>query len=110
MAITDEHAIMSLVKSKQRVADHVQVFTPSWINWAHLSGSRLCLLPDDELRMPNRVLPTSKFELHPSNSASALPGQPATASWQVEPPERSGTGTQWKDNDTLSLSLRARRN
>jgi hypothetical protein len=32
-------------------------------------------MPDDELRMPNRVLRTSKFGLHPSNFASALPGQ-----------------------------------
>lgn len=44
-------------------------------NWARHSGSRLCLLPDDELRMPNRIPLTSKFELHPSSFASAIPGQ-----------------------------------
>ena len=28
-----------------------------------------------ELRTPNRVSPTSTFDLHPSNFATALPGQ-----------------------------------
>jgi hypothetical protein len=32
-------------------------------------------MPNDELRMPNRILPTLKFDLHPSNFAPALPGQ-----------------------------------
>ena len=31
-------------------------------------------MPSDELRTPNRVSPTSTFEIHPSNFAS-LPGQ-----------------------------------
>ncbi len=34
---------MNYVKSKQRVADHVEVFTPAWMVAAMLDGERLPL-------------------------------------------------------------------